>query len=157
MIASSVSTFAKRSSGLLRPSTTNRFLLQPLSATTQHHQHCRFVHIEKKLEELGIELPPPSGPKANYNIICFARNNTLYMSGHLPIKADGSMVTGKIGGEGGKSVDHGYEAARTIGLGLISSMKEHLGDLDRVEQIVKVRVKMLLLVLFIEYVTQYIL
>jgi enamine deaminase RidA (YjgF/YER057c/UK114 family) len=63
----------------------------------------------------------------------------MYISGHLPLKADGTLITGRIGPEsGGETIEHGYEAARHAGLNLISTMKEQLGDLDRVEQVVKV-------------------
>lgn len=101
----------------------------------------RLLHAEKRIEELGIELPPPSQPKANYDICCWVKDGSmLYMSGHLPTKLDGTLITGKIGPsqDGGKSVEHGYEAARTVAMALISTLKEQLGDLDRVEQIVKV-------------------
>jgi enamine deaminase RidA (YjgF/YER057c/UK114 family) len=97
----------------------------------------RMVHIEKRLEELKIELPPAPEPKANYNIVCHASGNMMYVSGHLPIKPDGTLLTGRIG-ENFESVDHGYEAARNCGLNIISTLKKQLGDLDRVEQIVKV-------------------
>jgi enamine deaminase RidA (YjgF/YER057c/UK114 family) len=98
------------------------------------------LHVEKKLEELGIELPPAPTPKANYNIVCHASGNMLYISGHLPLKADGTLMVGRIGQQpDGETVEHGYEAARHAGLNLISTMKEQLGDLDRVEQVVKVR------------------
>ncbi len=97
------------------------------------------VHIEKKLQELGIELPPAPTPKANYNIVCHASGNMMYISGHLPLKADGTLICGRIGPEsGGETIEHGYEAARQAGLNLISTMKQQLGDLDRVEQVVKV-------------------
>jgi len=98
----------------------------------------RFVHVEKRLEELGIELPPAPTPKANYNIVCHASGNMLYVSGHLPVMNDGSMLTGRVG-PGGESLEHGYAAARQCGLNIISTLKEQLGDLDRVEQVVKVR------------------
>lgn len=99
----------------------------------------RFVHVEKRIEELDIELPAAPQPKANYNIICHASGNMMYVSGHLPIKADGTLMTGKIGPEsGGHTIDHGYEAARHVGLNIISTLKEQLGDLDRVDQVVKV-------------------
>ena len=101
----------------------------------------RMVHIEKRLDDLGIVLPPAPTPKANYNIVCHANGNMLYISGHLPIKLDGTLITGRIGPEasGGKSIPHGYEAARHAGLNIISTLKQQLGDLDRVEQVVKVR------------------
>jgi enamine deaminase RidA (YjgF/YER057c/UK114 family) len=101
----------------------------------------RCVHVEKRLEELGITLPPPSAPKANYDICCRAAGGMLYVSGHLPITLEGSLMTGKIGpqADGGKSVEHGYEAARRTGLAIVATLREQLGDLDRVQQIVKVR------------------
>ena len=130
VISNSASTaVTTRSNPLQR---TVRTVLAP-SATT------RFVHIEKRLEEKGIELPAPSAPKANYDICCHASGNMLYISGHLPTTVeDGSLMTGAIGPDGGKSVDHGYAAARLAGLAIVSTLKEQLGDLDRVEQVVKV-------------------
>ena len=87
-----------------------------------------------------MQLPPPSAPKANYDICCRANGNMMYVSGHLPTTMDGSLLTGKIGphADGGKSTDHGYAAARLAGLAIVSTLKEQLGDLDRVEQVVKV-------------------
>ena len=100
----------------------------------------RWIHVEKQMEEKGIELPPAPTPKANYNIACHASGNMLYISGHLPLKKDGTLITGRIGPDSdGQTIEHGYEAARHAGLNLISTMKEQLGDLDRVEQVVKVR------------------
>ena len=105
----------------------------------QFFVHRRFVHIEQRLVELGIALPTAPLPKANYNIVCHANGNMLYISGHLPIKLDGTLITGRIGpNTGGESIPHGYEAARFAGLNIISTLKEQLGDLDRVVQIVKV-------------------
>jgi enamine deaminase RidA (YjgF/YER057c/UK114 family) len=90
------------------------------------------------LEELGIELPLPSSPRANYNIVCHASGDMMYVSGHLPFKNDGTLMTGRIG-ENGFDKDYGYEAARNAGLNIIATLKEELGDLDRVKQVVKVR------------------
>jgi enamine deaminase RidA (YjgF/YER057c/UK114 family) len=61
----------------------------------------------------------------------------LYISGHLPVLPDGSMLTGRIGPDG-QSLEHGYEAARHAGLNIVSTLKKQLGDLDRVKQVVKV-------------------
>ena len=98
----------------------------------------RQVHVEKRLEELSITLPPAPTPKANYNIVCHANGNILYVSGHLPVQVDGTLMTGRLGAEG-RDVKYGYEASRHAGLNIISTLKEELGDLDRVQQIVKVR------------------
>lgn len=120
--------------------------LLPRQSATSKLSRCaayassRSVHIEKKIEELGIELPAAPAPKANYNIICRVPDeNTLYVSGHLPIKADGTLITGALAPEsGGLTVEEGYEAARHCGLNIIATLKNHLGDLDKVEQVVKV-------------------
>lgn len=58
----------------------------------------------------------------------------LYLSGHLPLKADGSLMTGSIGIN---DVERGYDAARQVGLNIVATLKNELGDLDRVEAIVK--------------------
>ena len=97
----------------------------------------RLVHVEKHIEDLGIELPKPSAPRANYNIVCHASGNMMYVSGHLPFKPDGTLMTGRIG-EDGRDKDYGYEAARHAALNIVSTLKDQLGDLDRVEKVVKV-------------------
>ena len=104
----------------------------------------KHLHIEKRLEELGITLPAPPPPRANYDICCYTPGVThdkeiMYVSGHLPILNDGTLLTGCVGPEsGGKTVEEGREAARQAALNLISTLKNELGDLDRVDQVVKV-------------------
>ena len=94
----------------------------------------RLVHTERRLAELGLTLPPPGGPKANYNVACFESPTLLYVSGHLPITLDG-MITGSVG-PGGLTLEQGQEAARWCGLNLISTIQDQLGgDLDRVEKV----------------------
>lgn len=68
-------------SSMLRP------LLSRQTARISRAGCRRGVHIEKKIEGLGIELPAAPLPKANYNIICVPPGeNVMYVSGHLPIK-----------------------------------------------------------------------
>ena len=59
----------------------------------------------------------------------------MYFSGHLPIKNDGIMITGKVGAE--LSVEEGNAAARQVGLNILSSVKQALGSLDQVLSVVK--------------------
>mmetsp|Transcript_15407 Transcript_15407/g.22652 ORF Transcript_15407/g.22652 Transcript_15407/m.22652 type:complete len:183 (+) Transcript_15407:64-612(+) len=94
----------------------------------------RSVHIESRMEQKGIVLPPPGAPKANYNMFCW-NHDSLYLSGHLPITTSGQLITGRLGAE--LDLDAGYSAARWVGLNMISTLKSELGDLDRVDQIVK--------------------
>ena len=57
------------------------------------------------------------------------------------IQPNGDLIVGALGPDnGGLKVEEGYEAARHCGLNIIATLKEQLGDLDRVEQVVKVRV-----------------
>lgn len=96
----------------------------------------RLVQTEARLKSLGIELPPPGAPKASYRLVSWHSPTMLFVSGHLPAKLDGSLITGTLG-SGGMKVEEGKEAARWCGLNLISTLKAELGDLDRVEQVVK--------------------
>mmetsp|Transcript_23174 Transcript_23174/g.33983 ORF Transcript_23174/g.33983 Transcript_23174/m.33983 type:complete len:172 (-) Transcript_23174:100-615(-) len=99
-------------------------------------RHCgiRQLHVEKNLDKLGIVLPKPNDPKGNY--LSFVRSgNMLFLAGHLPQSPDGTLVTGKVGKD--ITVQEGYDAARTIALNLISTMKFATGDLDKVKRVVK--------------------
>lgn len=62
---------------------------------------------EQRLEELGIKLPPPPKAAASY-VPSKACGNLLYLSGHLPLKEDGCLITGRIG-EGERDVKYGQE------------------------------------------------
>ena len=76
---------------------------------------------------------PPRPPA-----ICQFDGSTMYVSGHLPILQDGKFITGSVGpASGGLTVEQGYEAARWCGLNLLSTVQNELGDLDRIEQVVK--------------------
>jgi enamine deaminase RidA (YjgF/YER057c/UK114 family) len=93
------------------------------------------MEVEKKLNELGYELPNPPVPAANY--IGFVRvGNLLFIGGNIG-RINGQLkYRGKVGGA--VTLDQAYEAARNCALNHIAIMKAALGDLDRVERIVKV-------------------
>lgn len=93
------------------------------------------VDYDKKLKELGIELPTPAKPIANY-VKAVRVGNLLFLSGHGPTKADGSNITGKVGKD--LTIEQGYEAAKITAIGLIATLKAELGDLGKVNRIVKV-------------------
>ncbi|KAG8460747.1 hypothetical protein KFE25_010802 [Diacronema lutheri] len=96
----------------------------------------RCVHVEAGLKKAGIVLPPPGAPKANYNMLAWGPGGMLYLSGHLPITTSGELLKGRLG-EGGMDVAQGYEHARWVGLNFLATLQKELGDLDRVEQVVK--------------------
>jgi enamine deaminase RidA (YjgF/YER057c/UK114 family) len=90
---------------------------------------------EARLQELGITLPKPAQPVANY-VRARRVGNTLFVSGHGPAAdANGKRPIGKVGRE--LTLEQGYDAARLVGLNLLASVREEFGDLDRVKQVVK--------------------
>jgi enamine deaminase RidA (YjgF/YER057c/UK114 family) len=94
-----------------------------------------FMEIENKLKALGIELPNPPTAAANY--IGYVRvGNLLFIGGNIG-RIDGVIkYRGKVGAE--ISVEQAYDAARNCALNHLAIMKSALGDLDKVERIVKV-------------------
>jgi enamine deaminase RidA (YjgF/YER057c/UK114 family) len=94
--------------------------------------------IEKKLAELGIELPPTFSAPPGMNFLrAVEANGFLFLAGHGPSGSDGKLAfRGKVGAE--VTVEQGYQAARLTGLNMLATMKHELGSLDRVLKLVKV-------------------
>lgn len=90
--------------------------------------------IEQKLQELGLTLPlvPPS--KGVYKS-CLQVGNLLYFSGHVSINTDGSYITGKAGLD--VNNEEAKRAALQCGLAILVSVKNTIGDLDRIKRVVK--------------------
>ncbi|WP_127579396.1 RidA family protein [Paenibacillus koleovorans] len=94
------------------------------------------AQIEKRLEELGIVLPPSPQPRFTY-VPCNRTGNLIYLSGQDCRDENGKLIyEGKLGSE--VTIEQGQEAARQTMINCISVMKGYLGDLDRVVRIVKV-------------------
>jgi len=90
---------------------------------------------EAKLKELGITLPTPPKPAFVYKSAVQV-GNLLYVSGHGPWKGEGQdYVSGKVGQT--ISQDEAKEAARTTGLAILATVRQHLGSLDRVVRTIK--------------------
>lgn len=94
------------------------------------------MSVENRLQELGIVLPVCPTPVANY-VVAKRTGNLLFFSGVLPVKDGTPAFVGKVGSD--LTQEQGYEAARLTGLNLISQLKNQVGDLDKVKQIVKVQ------------------
>ncbi len=90
---------------------------------------------EEKLTSLGLVLPTAPTPLAQYRPARLI-GNTLYLSGQIPRNPDGSFILGRLGRD--ISIEEGYEAARNVGLQLLSVIKSVVGELSRVEAIAKV-------------------
>ncbi len=93
--------------------------------------------IDQRLAELGITLPQPAAPVASY-VPAVESNGLLYISGQISFAEDGSLIKGRLGEN--VDLDGGIAAARRCGVMLLAQMKAALGDLGRVERIVKLGV-----------------
>lgn len=89
--------------------------------------------INSRLAQLGLALPPAGSPKANYQLL-HRDGDLLYLSGHLPMKADGTLVVGScapkdiVDGSPGNylSTEEGYVAARHCALNLLSTLQAYM-------------------------------
>lgn len=91
--------------------------------------------IAQRLQKAGVTLFTPSPPVANY-VHAVRTGNLIFLAGHGPRRADGSLVQGKVGRD--LSLEEGRQAARLTAIALLSSLKEEIGDLNRVRRIVRV-------------------
>ena len=91
--------------------------------------------IDRRLAELGIELPKASAPVANY-VPFVVTGNQVFVSGQLPVVGGELRYRGRLGD--GMSLDDGYQAARACALNILAHVKEACGgELDRVQRCVK--------------------
>ena len=94
--------------------------------------------IEDRLTELGLSLPAPSAAPPGVELpfaLVVVSGDRAYLSGHGPADGSEQLYTGKVGG--GVTLEQGQEAARATGLSMLASLKQELGDLDRVVRWVK--------------------
>jgi enamine deaminase RidA (YjgF/YER057c/UK114 family) len=93
--------------------------------------------IDRKLVELGITLPAPAMPVANY-VPCVQSGNLVTVSGQICFGADGKLApehTGKVGG--GVTPEAAKEAARLCAINVVAQLKATIRDLDRVVRCVR--------------------
>ena len=93
------------------------------------------MNPEKKLKDMGLEVPSVPKPVAAY-VPGAVTGNLLFTSGQLPMQDGEVSYTGHVGSE--VSVEDGYDAARICGLNCLGVIKAELGDLSRVRRVVKV-------------------
>jgi enamine deaminase RidA (YjgF/YER057c/UK114 family) len=90
--------------------------------------------VEEKLTEMGLTLPPPADPVGAY-IGAVQVGNLLFVSGHGPRRYGDVITNGKVGKD--LNLEQAYETARSVMLNVLGTVKSTIGDLDRVERIVK--------------------
>ncbi|MFC1627549.1 RidA family protein [Gemmatimonadota bacterium] len=105
------------------------------SSSPPEQASANLVDAEARLQELGITLPEPPSPVANY-VNAVRTGNLIFLAGKGPRSADGTEITGKLGRD--VSIEEGYRAARLTAINQLAVLKAELGDLNRVVRIVKV-------------------
>lgn len=90
---------------------------------------------DQKFESLGLVLPPPPQPIGVYKPFLQLKD-MVYVSGHGTFKPDGTLLYGKVGVDMDK--DCAKAAAQLVGLAILSTLRDNLGSLDRVERVIKV-------------------
>jgi enamine deaminase RidA (YjgF/YER057c/UK114 family) len=90
---------------------------------------------EERFAGLQLTLPPAPQPVAVYRPVVVVQG-LAYVSGHGPLRADGSKITGRVGAE--LNLAEGQAAARQVGLAILATLRSQFGSLDRVKRVIKV-------------------
>lgn len=93
------------------------------------------ITAEQRFAELGLRLPPAPAPLGVYKPFLID-GKYLYLSGHGPVQDDKSLIIGRIGRD--MDQEAGKMAARQVGLTILSTIKTHIGSLDKVKRVIKV-------------------
>lgn len=93
------------------------------------------MSADARLAELNLELPPAPKPGGVYAPVVIV-DRLVYVSGHGPVKTDGTMMTGKVGET--VTEEEAYLAARQVGLTMLATLRREFGSLDKIARVVKV-------------------
>lgn len=92
------------------------------------------MDIEKNLAKLKLKLPPPPPLGGVYKPVVVI-DKMLYVSGQGPMRNDGSYICGRLGED--LNLDEGYQAARQVGLTMLSTIQSQIGDLNQIKRLIK--------------------
>lgn len=90
---------------------------------------------QERFEKTGLILPPPPAPKGVYKPMLVV-DKMVYVSGHGPVRTDGTLIIGKAGAELDK--DEAKAAAQQVGLTIFSTLIAGLGSLNKIKRVIKV-------------------
>ena len=93
------------------------------------------MSAEDRFAALGLELPPAPKPAGVYKPVVFI-GDMAFVSGHGPLKSDGTLITGRVGADLNQQA--GYDAARQTGLAILATLRANLGSLIRVKRVIKI-------------------
>lgn len=90
---------------------------------------------DDRFKSLALTLPPAPKPLGVYKPFLQV-GNLVYVSGHGPVKDDGTLIIGRVGKD--FTMDQGKETARQVGLTILATLKKNLGSFNRIRRVVKV-------------------
>lgn len=90
---------------------------------------------DQRFQQLRLTLPPAPKPLGVYKPFLIL-GNLVYVSGHGTVKADGSLIIGRIGQD--LTMEEGKAAAQQVGLAILATLKNNLGTFDKIKRVVKV-------------------
>ena len=93
------------------------------------------MDADLNLYNLSLQLPPAPKPAGVYKPALVIGTH-VYVSGHGPLKTDGSLIRGKVGTE--LDADEAKLAARQVGLAILATLKAHFGSLNNISRVIKV-------------------
>ena len=93
------------------------------------------MSFEDQLDRLGLTIPNPAKPAGSYKP-CLIVDNIAYISGQGPLLEDGTFANGIIGKD--VDIETGQKHAQRCGLAILSALKNEVGDLNKVEQLIKI-------------------
>ena len=91
--------------------------------------------IEERLKEMGIDVMAANVQGQDNRVGAVRVGNLVFVSGNTDRRPDGTRITGKVGGD--VTVEQAYESAKWTAINALGALKECIGDLDKVKQIVK--------------------
>ena len=92
------------------------------------------MSADARILELNLQLPTAPVPAAVYKSLVIV-GSMAYVSGHGPLRTDGTLITGQVGAE--LTLEEGKAAARQVGLAILATLRKQLGSLDRVTRVIK--------------------
>jgi enamine deaminase RidA (YjgF/YER057c/UK114 family) len=93
------------------------------------------MNPDENFDKLNLTLPPAPKPLGVYKPF-LTLGNLVYVSGHGTLKADGTLIIGKVGQDMG--IAEAKLAARQVGLAILATLKANLGSLNRIKRVIKV-------------------
>ena len=103
-------------------------------ALAEKPRHGDAMTHEDRFAQLNLTLPPAPNPAAVYRPVVVVQG-MAYVSGHGPLRADGTWIEGRVGAD--LTLEQGHAAARETGLAILATLRAHLGSLNKVKRVVK--------------------